>query len=99
MRRSGCLEIWCLHGVSTPAEPCECITHLGCQHLIGPCRALGQCERCVTTVWSLRFAESKAYHKKAKDMYWNALVRKYVPFIVLGSVVILVLLIRWKFYT
>ena len=43
-------------------------------------------------------AESKAYHKKTKDMYMNALIRKYVPVIVIVAVVLLVLLVRWRFY-
>jgi len=45
-----------------------------------------------------RRAESKAYHRKTKDMYFNALLRKYVPVAVIVAVVLLVLLVRWRFY-
>lgn len=46
----------------------------------------------------LGLAESKAYHKRAKDMYFQALLRKYLPFIAVGVVLLVVLYLRWRFY-
>ena len=43
--------------------------------------------------------DSKRYHKRSKDMYMQALYRKYMPFIVVGGVIVFVLFIRWKLYS
>lgn len=42
--------------------------------------------------------ESKKYRKKTKDLYHQALLRKYLPLAVLVGIVVLVLWIRWYFY-
>lgn len=42
--------------------------------------------------------DSKKYHKKTKDLYTQALLRKYMPFAVVVGIVTLVLVIHWYFY-
>lgn len=42
--------------------------------------------------------ESKKYRKKTKDLYTQALLRKYLPLAALVGIVMLVLWIRWYFY-
>jgi vesicle transport protein SEC22 len=43
-------------------------------------------------------AESKNYSSRAKDLHRQALIRKYLPFAVVGGVVLLVILFRrWLF--
>lgn len=44
-------------------------------------------------------SEAKQYHFKAKDLHRQALIRKYVPLIVVVLVVLLVLWARAKFYS
>lgn len=42
--------------------------------------------------------ESKKYRKKTKDLYHQALMRKYLPLVALVGIVMLFLWIRWYFY-
>ncbi|GBF94460.1 hypothetical protein Rsub_06994 [Raphidocelis subcapitata] len=61
---------------------------------------LGQGEQLdsMTKLSSTLAAESKSYASRAKDLRRQALIRKYLPFAVVGGVVLLVLLFRrWLF--
>lgn len=61
---------------------------------------LGQGEQLdgMTRLSSALAAESKAYSSRAKDLHRQALIRKYLPFAVVGGVVLLVFLFRrWLF--
>lgn len=61
---------------------------------------LGQGEQLdgMTKLSSALAAESKGYAARAKDLHRQALLRKYLPFAVIGGVVLLVLLFRrWLF--
>mmetsp|Transcript_22031 Transcript_22031/g.61143 ORF Transcript_22031/g.61143 Transcript_22031/m.61143 type:complete len:218 (+) Transcript_22031:471-1124(+) len=61
---------------------------------------LGQGERldCMTKMSSELSSASRGYQSKAKDMYRQALIRKYMPLAVIGGVVLVVLFFRWLFY-
>lgn len=42
--------------------------------------------------------DAKQFAVKAKDVYHQALLRKYLPWAVILGVVLLVFIIRWMFY-
>ncbi len=42
--------------------------------------------------------ESKRYSKNAKALSRQALIKKYLPFAVIGAVILVVLLFRYMFY-
>ena len=61
---------------------------------------LGQGEQLdgMTKMSSALAAESKSYAARSKDLHRQALIRKYLPFAVVGGLVLLVLLFRrWLF--
>ncbi|KAK9823230.1 hypothetical protein WJX72_001198 [[Myrmecia] bisecta] len=62
---------------------------------------LGQGERLdrMSQMSSALTAESKQYATRAKDLYRQALIRKYMPIVVVVGVVILLLWLRHKFYS
>ena len=42
--------------------------------------------------------DARQFAVKAKDLYTQALFRKYLPAAVIGAIFLAVLLIRWLFY-
>ena len=42
--------------------------------------------------------ESRKYQKNAKALSRQALIKKYMPFAIIGGVIFVVLFFRWLFY-
>ena len=42
--------------------------------------------------------DAKEFAVKAKDLYQQALFRKYLPYVAIVGVLVLVLCVRWAFY-
>mmetsp|Transcript_6928 Transcript_6928/g.23830 ORF Transcript_6928/g.23830 Transcript_6928/m.23830 type:complete len:167 (-) Transcript_6928:54-554(-) len=61
---------------------------------------LGQGEKLenVTRMSSTLSYESRKYQKNAKALSRQALIKKYMPFAIIGGVIFVVLFFRWLFY-
>ena len=52
----------------------------------------------VTRMSSTLSYESRKYQKNAKALSRQALIKKYMPFAIIGGVIFVVLFFRWLFY-